>query len=271
MSPSCPASTCQTSKHAPRMHLEEQNALKCRPAGSLLSPGSRSTHWHPRVAWAQSPGRGRAYLALTSPKAGRASKQRQKRHRFERVSAQLILTRTGQPLKLAFGAGKDKHTPGWLICSSAQCQPTPGGPGTGAAVPHGSLGTRTSLVQPEGNATIHLPANTFKHHSTPLQQRRLIFFFLAECSYVYYVFLSQLQQSPLGLHFPRKKTNPKAQSVPCKSPGSGVPLRRGTRWSQQPARLSPALLVDICSTVYFFKQRSLCIQCIVARGFVFKA
>lgn len=81
-----------------------------------------------------------------------------------KVNAQLMLTRAVLPLRRAFGAGEDEGahhgSVSALTVGAAQGQPQI----------HGSPNTRTSLEQPEGNVTTHLPANTLKHHSTPLQQ-----------------------------------------------------------------------------------------------------
>lgn len=172
------------------------------------------------------------------PKAGAASKQRQSRQCCKKVSAQLMLTRTVLPLGRAVGAGEGERA-GVAPLSLGSVSALTAGPAPGQPRIHGSLSSGTSLVQPEGNVTTRLPANTLKHHSTPLQQSWIFFFpgRVLTCILLFFIPVSAF------LHSSRKKTNPKAQSVPRKGPGAGVPWGRGTRWSQQPARPSPPCLL----------------------------
>lgn len=130
-----------------------------------------------------------------------------------------------------------------------------------------TLNTGTSLVQPEGNATIHTPANAFKHHSAPLQQRRLIFSCL-ECSHVYYFFIPVSAFPPPQPSISPPKEN-KPESTECAVQKSRLWRPAAKGHAVVPASL--VLLVDIRGAVYFFRQSGLCIRCIVARGFVFKA
>lgn len=81
---------------------------------------------------------------------------------------------------------------------------------------------------------------------------------------LFFLFRSQHSSTPPA----RKQTREHRECLV--RPRAGVPRGRGTRWSH--TRLTqPAVLVDIGSTVYFFKDSSLCIRCIAATGFVFKA
>ena len=113
--------------------------------------------------------------------------------------------------------------------------------GTAAAEPRGSLGTGTSVVQSEGNATVHLPANAFKHHPTPLRQGRPViffFFFLAERSHVYYFFFFFIPASaipPPSPPLPPKANKP--ESTECALQKS---------WLRRPAARGHAVLPARC-------------------------
>lgn len=166
-------------------------------------------------------------------------------------------------------------TPGWLIRPSARLSRCPAGTAperlcpASPSAPDRALYSRRETPPFISQQTL---SSITQHHSS--RGHQYFFSWLSVHMYIIIFFFNSIPSVPppgKSSAPPRKKTNPKAQSVPCKSPSSGVPRRRGTRWSQQPARLSPALLVDIRGAVYFFKQRSLCIRCIVARGFVFQA
>lgn len=147
--------------------------------------------------------------------------------------------------------------PGWLIPPSAQLSPRLAGPApeqpcpADPSSPERALYNRREMPpfisrQTLSSITQHLSSRGDRYFFSWLSAPMYIIFFVLVSAF------SPLQVLCFPPPPPKKKTNPKAQSVPCKSPGSGVPPRRGTRWSQQPARLSPALLVDIRGAVYFF-------------------
>lgn len=169
------------------------------------------------------------------PKAGAASKQRQSRQCCKKVSAQLMLTRTVLPLGRAVGAGEGERA-GVAPLSLGSVSALAAGPAPGQPRIHGSLSSGTSLVQPEGNVTTRLPANTLKHHSTPLQQSWIFFFFLAKCSHVYYYFLfrSQHSSSPPARKQTRKHRVCLAKAPALASRGEGA--RGGHSSPPAPAR-----------------------------------
>lgn len=112
------------------------------------------------------------------------------------------------------------------------------GPAQGQSQIRGSLSTRTSPVQPEASVTACLPANTLKHHSTPLQQSCIFFFFpgrVLTCI-LFILFRSQHSCAP-----PARKQR---QSTERASPSPGWrPAGQGHAVGAAPARPSPPCLL----------------------------
>lgn len=200
------------------------------------------------------------------PKAGAASKQRQSRQCCKKVSAQLMLTRTVLPLGRAVGAGEGERA-GVAPLSLGSVSALTAGPAPGQPRIHGSLSSGTSLVQPEGNVTTRLPANTLKHHSTPLQQSWIFFFSWPSAHMYIIIFYSGLSIPPL----PPQENKPESTECASQRPRRWRPVGKGHAVVTAARPPQPAVLVDIGSTVYFSKEPSLCIRCIAATGFVFKA
>lgn len=126
---------------------------------------------------------------------------------------------------------------GWLIWPLAQCQPSlwdQHRDSHGSVDPSAQERALYNRRQTSPLISQQTPSSITQHLSS-----KAGFFFSWLSAHMYIIFFIPVSAF---LHSPRKKTNLKAQRVPCR-PRAGVPRGRGTRWSQQPARPSPPCLL----------------------------
>lgn len=155
---------------------------------------------------------------------------------------------------------------GWLIWPLAECQPSlwdQQQDSHGSVDPSAPEQALYNRRQTSPLVSQQTPSSITQH----LSSKAAFFFFPWPSAHMYIIFFIPISAF---LRSPRKKTNAEPRVCLAKAParrpaGQGHAVVAAARPPQ------PAVLVDIGSTVYFFKERSLCIRCIAATGFVFKA
>lgn len=156
---------------------------------------------------------------------------------------------------------------GWLLCPLAQCQPSLRDQHRGSHRSMDPSAVERALYNRRETSPLvsqQTPSSITQH----LSSKAGFFFFSWPSAHMYIIiFYSGLSIPPL----PPQENKPESIECASQRPRRWRPVGKGHAVVTAARPPQPAVLVDIGSTVYFSKEPSLCIRCIAATGFVFKA